>query len=139
MKITAEVTKKAESISAQLPILTSIVNAAEHEQALELMEELIDEYDANLLLIEVLGNSIARYEETSKDYQSFNRQQDNIDPNVATLKTLMSQHNLKSTDFEELIGNKRMVSLVLAGKKRLTRDHISRLANRFEVSPALFF
>lgn len=139
MLITAEVTKMAESIAAQLPILTNIGNSTEHEQALELMEELIDKYDSNLLLIEALGNAIARYEDASLDYQLFNLQQNNIDPAVATLKTLMIQHNLKSTDFEDMIGKKSMVFQVLAGKKRLTREHISRLANRFNISPALFF
>ncbi|WP_275540777.1 hypothetical protein [Aliidiomarina iranensis] len=32
-----------------------------------------------------------------------------------------------------------MVSQVLAGKRNLTKEHIIKLANRFQISPSSFF
>ncbi|SEI13972.1 HTH-type transcriptional regulator / antitoxin HigA [Rheinheimera pacifica] len=139
MLATAEVTKMAGSITAQLPILAGISTAAEHQQALALMEQLLEQYDDNLIIIEALSNAITRYEKGSLRFEVFSSRQDDLDPAVATLRVLMEQHNLNTTDFENEIGKKSMVSQVLAGKKKLTREHIANLASRFDVSPVLFF
>lgn len=135
----AEVTQLAGSISAKLPILSGINNATEHQQALALMDELIEDYDANLVVIEALSNVITRYEDESLRFETFNNRQAELDPAVATLKVLMDQNGLITTDFENEIGKKSMVSQVLAGKKNLTREHITKLAERFGVTPAVFF
>ena len=103
------------------------------------MEELIEDYDTNLVAIEALSNSIARYEAEGVSFSEFNQRIDAEDPAVSTLKVLMDQHRLNTTDFKNEIGGKSMVSQVLSGGKRLTRDHIERLATRFGISPALFF
>jgi HTH-type transcriptional regulator/antitoxin HigA len=124
---------------SNVPLLAGISNAAEHQQALELMEELLDNYDANLVVIEALSNVIARYEDESLRFDMFNSRQAELDPAVATLKVLMDQNGLNTTDFEAEIGKKSMVSQVLAGKKNLTKEHISKLAQRFGVNPAVFF
>lgn len=139
MLATAEVTRMAGSITAQLPILNGFNTAAEHQQALALMDELIEQYDENLIIIEALSNAITRYEDVSVRFEAFNNRQDDLDPAVATLKVIMEQHNLNTTDFENEIGKKSMVSQVLTGKKNLTREHITNLAHRFGVSPVLFF
>jgi HTH-type transcriptional regulator/antitoxin HigA len=139
MLATAEVTRMAGSIATQLPILAGISTAAQHQQALELMDQLIEQYDENLIIIEALGNAITRYEDESLRFEAFNNKQDDLDPAVATLKVLMEQHKLNTTDFENEIGKKSMVSQVLAGKRNLTREHIEKLVERFGISPALFF
>lgn len=139
MLAVAELTKLAGNIMSNVPLLAGISNAAEHLQALELMEELLDDYDANLVVIEALGNVIARYEDESLRFDMFNSRQAELDPAVATLKVLMDQNGLNTTDFEAEIGKKSMVSQVLAGKKNLTKEHISKLAQRFGVNPAVFF
>jgi len=54
------------------------------------------------------------------------------------LRLLMEQHKLKGTDFPE-IGDKTLISKILNGSRRLTKDHITKLAERFDISPALFF
>lgn len=139
MLVTADIIKMVRVISTQLPILINISTAAEHQQALDLMDELIEEYDENLIIIEALSNAITRYEDGELRFQIFISRQDDLDPAVVTLKVLMEQHHLDATDFENEIGKKRMVSQVLVGKKKLTREQITNLANRFAVSPALFF
>ena len=139
MLAVAEVTTLAGKIVARVPLLSGITTAEEHEQALELMDELIEDYDANLIVIEALSNVIARYEDESPRFEAFNNRQLEIDPAIATLRVLMDQHGLNTTDFENEIGKKSMVSQVLAGKKNLTREHIMKLAKRFNIKPAAFF
>lgn len=135
----SEVTKLAGNIMSNVPLLAGISNSAEHQQALELMEELLEDYDVNLVVIEALSNVIARYEDESIQFETFNNRQEALDPAVATLKVLMDQNGLNTTDFEAEIGKKSMVSQVLAGKKNMTREHITKLAQRFGVNPAVFF
>lgn len=139
MLAVAEVTELVSELNVRAPILREILSDKDHEQALALMEELIEDYDTNLVAIEALSNSIARYEEEAVSFTEFNNRTDSGDPAVATLKVLMDQHGLNTTDFKNEIGGKSMVSQVLNGGKRLTRDHIERLAKRFGISPALFF
>jgi len=134
-----EATKLAHHINQQLPILSEIGSEVEHEQALELMEQLLEDYDNNLLLIEALSSSISRYEDNAPEFVEFNNQQAHMDPAVTTLKVLMEQYKLNTTDFENEIGKKSMVSQVLNGKKDLTKKHITKLSKRFGISPALFF
>ena len=139
MLAVAEVTELVSELNVRAPILREILSDKDHEQALALMEELIEDYDTNLVAIEALSNSIARYEEEAVSFTEFNNRTDSGDPAVATLKVLMDQHGLNTTDFKNEIGGKSMVSQVLNGGKRLTRDHRERLAKRFGISPALFF
>ncbi|MGI2115644.1 helix-turn-helix domain-containing protein [Shewanella frigidimarina] len=139
MLFVADVTKMAGVITSQLPILNGISSASGHRQALALMDELIEQYDDNLIIIEALGNVITRYEDESVRFEVFNHRQGEIDSAVGTLKVLMDQYGLNTTDFENEIGKKSMVSQVLSGKKNLTREHIMNLAHRFGVSPAIFF
>lgn len=139
MLAVSKVTELVSELNLQAPILRHISNEKEHEKAIALMELLLEDYDTNLVAIEALSNSISRYEETAESFAEFNHRTETSDPAVATLRVLMSQHNLKTADFGDEIGGKSMVSQVLNGGKRLTRSHIERLAKRFAISPALFF
>lgn len=139
MLAVADVTELVSELNVRAPILREISSDEDHKQALALMEELLEDYDTNLVAIEALSNSIARYEEEALSFIEFNHRTGEGDPAVATLKVLMDQHDLNTTDFKNEVGGKSMVSQVLSGGKRLTRDHIERLAKRFGISPALFF
>ena len=55
------------------------------------------------------------------------------------LRFLMDQHNLTQMDLAHELGGQPVVSEVLSGKRKLTRDQIERLSRRFSVSPASFF
>ena len=102
------------------------------------MDELIEDYDNQKALIDVLSGSIARWENTSPEFSAFNDRIERLDSGVATLKVIMEQHHLGVADLPE-IGSKSLVSRILRGDRRLTRDHIEALSQRFSVSPALFF
>lgn len=135
----SEATKLSSALSSGIPFLAEIKNENDHEQALALMDQLIEDYDNNIIIIEALSSAITRYEESAQEFELFNQRQDNLDPSVSALKVLMQQHNLNTTDFENEIGKRSMVSLVLSGSRSLSREHIAKLSRRFGVSPALFF
>lgn len=111
----------------------------EYQQALALMEELIEEYDLYKPLIEVLSVSIERWEDAADEFAEFNARVDALDDGVATLRTLMDQYQLKADDLKDVIGGKSLVSMILNGTRKLTREHIQALSDKYNVSPALFF
>jgi HTH-type transcriptional regulator / antitoxin HigA len=55
------------------------------------------------------------------------------------LRFLLEQNGLSQRDIAPELGSESTVSLVLAGKRRLNRNHIARLSRRFHVSPSVFF
>jgi len=55
------------------------------------------------------------------------------------LKFLMGQHDLSQYDLAKELGGQTVVSQILGGKRRLTREHIERLSKRFGVTPATFY
>lgn len=44
-----------KAIVSQLPILNGIANSNEHQQALILLDDLLEHYDENLIIIEALS------------------------------------------------------------------------------------
>ncbi|MDX5328593.1 MULTISPECIES: helix-turn-helix domain-containing protein [Marinobacter] len=125
---------------ARVPFIAHIETEEDYDRALELMDELVDDYDANKLLIEVLAVSIERWEDQAPEFSDFNAAVDETDRGIAVLKTLMAQHGLGVADLPEL-GSKGNVSKILNGAegKKLTRKHMEALGKRFEVPPVLFF
>ena len=55
------------------------------------------------------------------------------------LRYLLERNGLSQRDIAQELGSESTVSLVLSGKRQLNRDHIARLSQRFNVSPAVFF
>ncbi|WP_421911260.1 helix-turn-helix domain-containing protein [Marinobacter sp.] len=125
---------------AQVPFVAHIETQDDYERALELMDELVDDYGANRLLIEILAASIERWEDQSAEFVDFNAAVAETDRGIAVLKTLMAQHGLGVADLPEL-GSKGNVSKILNGAegKKLTRKHMEALSKRFGVPPVLFF
>lgn len=133
----ASLKKKAHALLDQASYISHIKNEKDHQSALTLMEELIEDYDDNRLLIEILSYSIQRYEDEVESFQAFNDAIRDMEPGSTTLKVLMDQHNLGVADFPE-IGSPSLVSKIVNNKRRMTLDHIYALAKRFEIEPALF-
>lgn len=52
---------------------------------------------------------------------------------------LMEQHDLNQYDLAKELGGRPVVSEVLRGRRKLTREHIERLSKRFGVTPATFY
>ena len=52
---------------------------------------------------------------------------------------LMEQNGLSQYDLAKDLGGQPVVSDVLRGNRKLTREHIERLSKRFHVNPATFY
>ncbi len=116
-----------------MPYIAHINNQDDYEQALELMDELIDDYETNKQLTQLLATSIERWEDRADEFADFNKALAGVEPGIAVLKTLMIQHQLGVADLPEL-GSKSNVSKLLntAEGKKLTRQHIEALSKRFD-------
>lgn len=130
--------ERARALLENASFIGHISDDADYSQALALMDQLVDDYDANRILIEILSNSIERWERESPAFESFDAKVAQMN-GVDVLKLLMEQHHLGVADLPE-IGSKSLVSKILNGRGRnLTKDHIDALSKRFSVSPAIFF
>lgn len=125
-------------IAAEASFIFKINSEAEHAQALALMEQLIEEYEQHEALIDILCISIEKYENTAPEFQRFNDELKQLNSGVAALSVLMEQHKLNTTDFENEIGKKSFVSLILNEKRPLNLNHIRKLSERFNVPPQIF-
>jgi len=90
-------------------------------------------------LIDILSHSITRYEDSLSEIQAMDKRIDGMDAGVSMLRLLMSQHKLAGSDFENEIGKRAYVSQILSGDRKLSKDHIKKLSDRFNISPSLFF
>ncbi|GAW97503.1 MULTISPECIES: helix-turn-helix domain-containing protein [Colwellia] len=133
------ITDLAQQLQNEMPFITGINSAQENEAALELMNELTDDYDNNLLLIDVLWAKIEDYENNASELAAFNQRIENLNNGSSMLRLLMVQHGLNTTSFAQEIGGKSTVSMIFNEKRKLTVEHIEKLSARFEISPALFF
>ena len=133
----AAIKKKAHDLFEEANFIGHIRNDTEYQAALALMDELIEDYDYNKPLIEILAISIERWENDSSEFRVFNERLRQVVPGVAVLKILMEQYDLGVADFPE-IGSKSLVSKILNNERRLTVDHIKELTERFKLDPHLF-
>jgi HTH-type transcriptional regulator/antitoxin HigA len=134
----AKLKEQAKSLFSNAGFITHIYNEEDYSSALELMDALIEDYDEQKPLIEVISLSIERWEAESEEFSEFNRKIASLDSGISILRVLMDQHKLNTTDFQNEIGGKSMVSMILNSKRNLSLEHIKSLANRFGVPPQLF-
>jgi HTH-type transcriptional regulator/antitoxin HigA len=104
----------AEYTSALFELTAKTDPTPEEEEAIELMTLLVERYESERFPIP------------------------EAEP-VDVLRFLLEQNSLSQRDIAAELGSESTVSLVLAGKRQLNRDHIARLSRRFNVSPAVFF
>ena len=134
-----QVKDAALALFSMAGFVSHINDEQEYHQALELMEELIEDYDLYKPLIEVLSVSIERWEDQSEEFTDFNARIEKLDNDVAVLRTIMDQYQLKADDLREIIGGKSLVSMILNGTRKLTKDHIQALSSAYNLNPAVFF
>ena len=114
--------------------LFSIRDENEYDKAITTLNALIDEVETNeqhplYELLDTLGTVIHAYEEKHHPIPECS--------GLEVLKLLMEEHQLEPTDLPEL-GPSDLVLEVLNGERDLTVTHIRTLAERFQVSPAVF-
>ncbi|MDX9987258.1 hypothetical protein [Thiothrix unzii] len=135
----AAVKIQAKDLFTQASFITEIRNDADYENALALLEELLEDYDDYRTLIGILTNTIEAWENVSPEFTAFNQRVAQLDDGVAVLRTLMDQYQLKADDLKNEIGGKSLVSMILNGSRNMTREHIQALSLRFNLNPSVFF
>ncbi len=116
----------------------------DYQYALELLEQLMTkaedrEGEPLLHLIDIVADAIEQYEDNLESIKLYNQETDSIDPSISTLRVLIDQYGLTYLDLKDEIGSKSLVSQILSGAKSLTKTHITKLSQRFNISPQLFF
>ena len=115
------------------PIL-SIRDEAEYDKAITTLNALIDEVGTNeqhplYELLDILGTIIHVYEETHYPIKDCS--------GIEVLKFLMEEHQLDPSHLP-ILGPPHIVLEILNSERDLTATHIRTLAERFQVSPAVF-
>ncbi|WP_061706820.1 helix-turn-helix domain-containing protein [Pseudenterobacter timonensis] len=135
--IVADAIKATHALVAAVPLLGEHPNEKDYKDALELVEYLLMNEPESLLL-DIVSSRISRYEASQPEIVALRKEMESVPVGIAVLRTLMDQYKLTTSDFQDEIGSKSMVSRVLNGQRQLTLNHIKKLASRFGVSPALF-
>ncbi|EAA5902344.1 TPA: helix-turn-helix domain-containing protein [Salmonella enterica subsp. enterica serovar Ball] len=137
MMIATEALKATQALIAAVPLLGDSPSEKDYNNALELVEELLIENPSSPLL-DIVCARITEYERQQPDIQALRDEMAAIPAGLAVLRTLMDQYNLTISDFADEIGSKSMVSRVLKGERQLNVNHIKKLSDRFNISPAAF-
>lgn len=127
----------SKQVETAMPWINGITSNEQYEELISLMDELVEDYDSNQTLINLLFPVIERYEDEAERFRAFNKAIESTDAGVATLTVIIDQNGLKLDDFPE-IGGKSYLSQILNGKKPMTLNHIRALSARFGIPSYMF-
>lgn len=133
-----EIKRITNEIHEVMPWLSGITDDKQYNELMELMDGLIENYDTNKILIDLLFPVLERYEEESSKFNAFNQKIADLNQGVAMLRVIIDQYGLTLSDFENEIGKKSAVSMILNGSRSLTLKHIRKLSARFEIPCEMF-
>lgn len=125
------------TINNVMPWLQGITSREQYDQLIGIMDTLVEDYDGNKELIDLLFPVLERYEEESERFRIFNERIAGLDAGASMLRIIIDQHKLTQSDFPE-IGGKSLISLILSGKRALTLSHIDLLSKRFGIPKYMF-
>ncbi|HHY0551879.1 TPA: helix-turn-helix domain-containing protein [Vibrio parahaemolyticus] len=132
-----ELKSLSKQIESVMPWVNGITSDDQYEDLIALMDELVEDYESNQTLINVLFPVIERYEEDAPRFKAFNENIESLDAGVAVLNVIIDQNGLNLSDFPE-IGGKSYLSQILKGSKQLTLKHIKALSSRFGIPSYMF-
>ena len=122
---------------------SSLKSVEAYEDALNMVEHLMEsigednERPENLLIF-LLEQAIKEFEDKDDSLMTFERESIDISSDISVLRTLLDQYKLTLSDLPE-IGHKSLVSKILSGDRSLTKTHIKKLSQRFNLDPSIFF
>ncbi len=123
--------------------LRPIRSHAEYDRAVEVLGDLVGRADAGLTrgesdYTDVLSGLVHQYDQQHASIlKDLGISGGKISP-IEALKCLMEEHGMNTISLGKLVGGSGQASLVLRGKRELSKANIRTLARRFNVSPALF-
>lgn len=135
-QIVKEAVKKgAGSVRRRRLDVWPIRNGKDYDLAIEAIEKL------------VLRDDLSETEEAQLDIltalvEAYDKEHHSIDPSRATpinlLRSLMEDHAMSASDLGRLLGSRSLGSLILNGRRQLSKAHIKKLSEHFGLSPAAF-
>jgi HTH-type transcriptional regulator/antitoxin HigA len=130
------VTEKYQALIDRFP-LVPIKNDAHLDEAHEVAQSLMLRAEAiatdEAEYLEVLLDEIVKYENKHHALKFAD-----LAPHEL-LQSFMKDHGLKQVALQEVLGvSSGVMSMLVSGKRELTREHCVKLGNYFKVSPALF-
>ncbi len=107
------------------------------------------DYDLAIQVIEklVLRDDLSETEQAQSDIlttlvEAYDKEHHSIDLSRVTpidlLRSLMEDHAMNASDLGRLLGNRSLGSLILNGRRQLSKAHIKKLSEHFGLSPAAF-
>ncbi|MCG9702434.1 helix-turn-helix domain-containing protein [Vibrio natriegens] len=121
-----------------MPWINGISTSEEYNELIKLMDELVEDFEDNHVLIDLLFPIIEKYESEADEFQEFNKAVDDLDPGLAMLRVIIDQNDMTLSDFKDEIGAKSSVSMILNGTRSLTLRHIRALSERFNIPAHMF-
>ena len=128
--------------------LRHIQTEEDYQNALGTVEQLLTSLDDTgddplNDLIDIISKAIEAYENKQPMIQDFvakYRAKYNSAPKgISVIRVLMDQYGLGVNDFQNEIGSKSYVSMIMNEERQLNKKHIEKLCKRFNISPELFF
>lgn len=130
-----------QSANSYIDILTlfplkKIDSEKDNQHYLEIYQLVLDHFENNPQLtfledyLDTLSILIENYEQKAYEIRK--------PTGVETLKFLLEQHNLRQIDLIDIFKTQSILSEVLNGKRSLTLEHIKKLSERFNTTPAVF-
>lgn len=112
-----------------------IETEAENEAALAIIESLMTKGEGGRsheeeALLELLLSLVEQFEESAYDLPEGSP--------LGALEYLMEANGLKPTELSSIFGGRGRVSDVLSGRRSISKEQAKRLAQRFNVSAAVF-
>lgn len=104
-----EAIRLSNELAEAVPLLAGSSQREDYEEALKLVEYLI-EHEPDNPLVDLLCARIAHYEDKDPELAEFNARQNEISTGPGILRVLIEQHNLSLSDFENEIGKNRWLA-----------------------------
>jgi HTH-type transcriptional regulator / antitoxin HigA len=122
--------------------LRPIRTRAVYDCAGKILEDLVGRADAGLSpgesdYTDVLSTLVREYDEKHSSILQDRAAGRRSSP-IEMLKFLMEQHGMNTVSLGKLVGGSGQASMILRGKRQLSKANIRTLAKHFHVSPALF-
>lgn len=122
--------------------LRPIRTAAEYASATRVLKDLVGRADAGVTRDEqdytdVLSRLVRDYDERNSSLLKSRAAGRRGSP-LEMLKCLMEEHGMNTSALGQLVGGSGQASLILHGKRELSKANIRALADRFKVSAGLF-
>jgi HTH-type transcriptional regulator / antitoxin HigA len=140
LNMTRKTKAEIKAIEASWPRLSEYVflpaNEKEYDRLVDFMNYLLDRIESEdnpslEALLHVVGTLVSDYERTHHEPI------EKASP-LEMLEFYMNRDQLKQSDLADVFGGQGNVSKVLRGERKINAGHARKLAERFQVSAAMF-